>query len=197
MSAVSVVGGIYGEECSFPVRKQIFGSAGRAAAALSPHFDKVTLHTTFASEVADRIGAIFDAFGVDVERHGGSQFISFEYLHCLADPQIHPRLAKIEQQAPFEVHGDLVVQFGMIECRPTIVADICVYDPQSPTAPLPFTSSGSKARSLAIVANAGEIELLTGMSVDQGARHLVESEKRRSCCGEMWAPGGQGVWGEW
>jgi hypothetical protein len=176
MSAVSVIGGVYGEECAFPQRKQVFGSAGRAAVALSPHFDSVTLHTVLSDQAASNTLPNFDAYGVNVELHGGTQFISFEYLHCLAEPQIHPKPSKIEQQSPFHVEGDLVVQFGMMECRPTIDAGICVYDPQSPNAPLSFIESGSKARRLAFIANAGEIELLTGHSVDDGARQLVQSE---------------------
>ena len=136
MSAISVIGGVYGEECAFPLRKQVFGSAGRAAVALSPHFDSVALHTVLSDQAASKALPNFDAYDVNVELHGGTQFISFEYLHCLAEPQIHPRPSKIEQQSPFHVKGDLVVQFGMMECRPTVDAEICVYDPQSPTAPL-------------------------------------------------------------
>jgi hypothetical protein len=176
MSTVSVIGGVYGEECAFPIRKQVFGSAGRAAVALSPHFANVTLHTVLSDHAASKVLPNFDAYGINVEVHGGTQFISFEYLHCLAEPQIHPRLSKIEQQAPFHVKGDLVVQYGMMECRPTVDADVCVYDPQSSTSPMSFVKSGSKARRLAFIANADEIEMLTGQSVDDGALHLVISE---------------------
>ncbi len=176
MNAVTVVGGVYGEECAFPLRKQIFGSAGRAAIALSPHFDRVTLHTVLPNEAAAKITPIFDAYGIDVRVQSGSQFISFEYLHCLAEPQIHPRPSKIENQASFHVEADFVVQFGMMECNPSVSAGICVYDPQSPSAPKSFAQSGSKARRLAFVANAGEIELLTGQHVDAGALQLVYSE---------------------
>lgn len=176
MNAVTVVGGVYGEECAFPLRKQVYGSAGRAAIALSELVESVTLHTALSAPAAKKILPNFDAYGVNVEIHGGNQFISFEYLHCLADPQIHPRINKIEEQAPFHIKGDLVVQFGMIECKPTVDADICVYDPQSPTSPLSFVESGSKARRLAFIANAGEIELLTGQTGDGGAFQLVTSE---------------------
>lgn len=176
MRNVTVVGGVYGEECAFPLRKQVFGSAGRAAAALSTVFESVNLHTVLPEAAAAMAIPNFNAYGVNVEVHSGSQFVSFEYLHCLADPQIHPRPSTIKQQAPFHVEGELVVQFGMMECRPTVNADICVYDPQSPSAPLSFVNSGSKARRLAFVANSGEIELLTGKSVEAGAAQLVQSE---------------------
>jgi hypothetical protein len=116
MNAVAVVGGVYGEECAFPLRKQVFGSAGRAAVSLSKRFESVTLHTTLPEQVAKRVLPNFDAYGVNVKLHGGNQFISFEYLHCLADPQIHPRANKIEEQASFHIKGDLVIQFGMMEC---------------------------------------------------------------------------------
>ena len=54
MSTVSVIGGVYGEECAFPLRKQVFGSAGRVAAAISPHFDTVTLHTVLSDQAASK-----------------------------------------------------------------------------------------------------------------------------------------------
>jgi Nucleoside 2-deoxyribosyltransferase/pfkB family carbohydrate kinase len=176
MNTVAVVGGVYGEECAFPLRKQIFGSAGRAAIALSSCFESVTLRTLIPDHVASRVLPIFDSQGVNVVNLNSDQFISFEYLHCLADPQIYPRTNKIRQQTPFHVESELVVQFGMMECQPTIDAEICVYDPQSPTNPLGFKASGSKARRLAFVANAGEIELLTGLNIDDGACQLLISE---------------------
>lgn len=176
MSAVSVVGGVYGEECAFPLRKQVFGSAGRAAIALSPHFDSVTLHTLLPDIAFDRTKPLFDSFGVAIENHGGEEFISFEYLHCLAEPQIHPRQSRIIQQPAFHVQAEVVVQFGMMECAPTVEADLCIYDPQSPTLPRSFVSTGSKAGRLAFVANAGEIEALTGLDVENGAQKLVSTE---------------------
>jgi len=177
MNQIIVVGGVYGEKCAFPVRKQIFGSAGRAAIALSsPHFDSVILHTTLPENAAAQAIPNFDAYGIDVVNHGGEQFIDFEYLHCLATPLIHPRTPEIRQQKSFHVQGKLVVQFGMIECAPTVEADICIYDPQSPIAPRSFVKSGSKAGRLAFVANSTEIKLLTGLSVDEGARQLVKEE---------------------
>jgi len=176
MTALSVVGGVYGEECAFPIRRQVFGSAGRAAVALAPHFDAVTLHMVLPDLAAERVIPNFEAYGVDVVRHGGDQFISFEYLHSLAEPLIHPRLSEIVAQPSFHLDGGLVLQFGMLECSPTVRADICVYDPQSPISPKGFRQSGSTADRLAIVANAAEIRLLTRMQVDQGAMHLLKEE---------------------
>jgi hypothetical protein len=176
MNSVTVVGGVYGEECAFPPRRQVFGSAGRAAVGLAPHFSSVTLHTVLSDQAIARASPIFDAYGVDLQVQTGSQFVSFEYLHCLAEPQIHPRPSLIEMQPSFHVEGELVVQFGMMECQPTVDAEICVYDPQSPIAPASFRSSGSKARRLAFVANAGEIKLLSGKSVDEGSQELLKSE---------------------
>ena len=178
MSSIIVVGGVYGEDCAFPLRKQIFGSAGRAAIALSgSNFSSVTLHTTLPKEAADEAIPNFDAYAVDVVNHGGEQFVGFEYLHCLATPVIHPSPTLIRQQMPFHVKGELVVQFGMMECSPTVEADICVYDPQSPTDPRSFRKSGSTCGRLAFIANANEIELLTGLSLDDGARQLVRDER--------------------
>ena len=176
MNEVSVVGGVYGEECAFPIRKQVFGSAGRAAIAVSPFFSTVNLHTLLPELAANRVKPIFDSFGVDLQSHRGAEFISFEYLHCLAEPQIHPRQSRIDQQPSFHLKAELVIQFGMMECVPTVDAEICVYDPQSPSSPRGFVGSGSTARRLAFVANAAEIEALTGNDVDTGAQQLVVTE---------------------
>ncbi|WP_024514769.1 PfkB family carbohydrate kinase [Bradyrhizobium sp. Tv2a-2] len=178
MKSIDIVGGVYGETCAFPTRKQIFGSGGRAAVTLSsPHFETVRLHTILTPGAAEQAVPNFDAYDIDVVVHQGQQFISFEYLHCLSVPLVHPPIPNITQQSSFPVKGELVVQFGMMECRPTIEADVCVYDPQSATSPRLFSGAGSAAGRLAIVANAREIQLLTGLEVDEGANRLLRDEK--------------------
>ncbi|MBU6464008.1 MAG: nucleoside 2-deoxyribosyltransferase [Bradyrhizobium sp.] len=178
MKAIDIVGGVYGEICSFPIRKQIFGSAGRAAVALSsPHFERVTLHTALSRGAASQALPNFDVYGIDVVVHGGAQFISFEYLHCLSIPLVQPAISNIAEQPPFHVQGELVVQFGMLECRPTIEADVCVYDPQSAVNPRPFSNGGSKANRLAFIANAHEVQLITGLSIEAGAARIIRDEK--------------------
>ena len=176
MNSVDVVGGVYGEGCTFPHWRQIYGSAGRAAAGLAPHVDTVRLHTVMPIEQSKCITPIFESFGVDVASKPGEQFIGFDYLHCLADPVITPHQPVIHTQETFHVDAKVAILFGMMECAPSVDAEICVYDPQSPVNPQGFRDTGSKAKHLAFTANAREIEVLTGKGVKEGARDLLKSE---------------------
>ena len=113
---------------------------------------------------------------VDVASKPGEQFIGFDYLHCLADPVITPHRTVIRTQETFHVDAKVAILFGMMECAPTVDAEICVYDPQSPVNPQGFRNTGSKAKHLAFTANAGEIKVLTGKGLNEGAQDLLKSE---------------------
>ncbi|MDD9909867.1 MAG: PfkB family carbohydrate kinase [Ahrensia sp.] len=177
MTSIDVVGGVYGERCAFPDWNEIFGSVGRAAVGLSPHVDRVRLHTVLPNEQVNRVIPNFQSFGVDVSVQPGKQLIGFDYLHCLANPIISPHPDFIDPQPTFEVQSDVVVAFGMMECQPSITAEFCVYDPQSSLAPKGFRETGGSASRLAFVANQQEIERLTGSSGTDAAMQLVESER--------------------
>ena len=176
MSQIDVVGGVYGEICAFPVWDQIFGSAGRAAVALSGHVDQIRLHSAIADDVLETAQLNFGAFGVEICAHKNETFVTFDYLHCLSVPRIIPATHNIPQQKYFEVSGELVVSFGMMECTPRIKAIRCIYDPQSPIEPKTFKSTGSTAEQLVVIANNGEIELLTGKVGDESASALLTLE---------------------
>ena len=85
MSSIDIVGGVYGEGCAFPNWDEIYGSAGRAAAGLSSHFDKVTLHSMTPREHQKQITPIFHSYDVDVKWRDGVQFIGPHYCNCLSD----------------------------------------------------------------------------------------------------------------
>lgn len=176
MNSIDVIGGVYGERCAFPDWNEVYGSAGRAAAGIAPHVEKVRLHTILPPAQENRVAPIFESFGVEVKIQTSEQFIGFEYLHCLAEPKISPHPSAILTQPTFHVEAEAAILFGMMECSPTVDTEYCVYDPQSPGNPKGFRESGSKAKHLAFVANAREIELLTGMCVEDGACHLLASE---------------------
>ncbi|MFN4185732.1 MAG: PfkB family carbohydrate kinase [Hyphomonas sp.] len=177
MTAVVVVGGVYQEYCAFPEWNQIYGSAGRAAFALSSHVDQITLRTILPDKDSRRIIPNFEAFGVDVVMETGTQLIAFDYLHCLSDPVIFPRPDLIVQQPTFSVSAEVAILFGMMECTPQVSADVCVYDPQSPNHPIGFRQTGGKAKRLAIVANEREILKLGGTTdCDSAATAVLKSE---------------------
>ena len=177
MSAVEVVGGVYGERCAFPFWDEVYGSGGRAAAGLSSHVDCVRLHTVLPPEEKDAVRARLGGFGVEVAAREGGQLIGFDYLHCLSDPVVTPRVSDIRRQASLHVKAEVALLFGMMECTANVDADVCVYDPQSPTKPIGFRESGSKAKRLAFIANAHEISRLTRKTGPEAAREVLARER--------------------
>ena len=123
MSVVDVVGGVYGERCAFPLWDEVYGSAGRAAAALSSHVDSVRLHTVLPPEEQKRTAARLGSFGVHVMAREGEQLVGFDYLHCLSDPIVTPHPPDIRRQPPLNVKAETVTLFGMMECATTVEAD--------------------------------------------------------------------------
>ncbi len=176
MTSVDVIGGVYGERCAFPHWDEIYGSAGRAAAALSGHVGEIKLHTVLPDKDVSRIRPIFESFGVDVSHHQSKRLVGFEYLHCLSTPTVYPSPAAIEKSPDFEVEADVAVLFGMMECSPRVSARVCVYDPQSPSNPKGFRETGGAAERLAFVANSGELKRLVGQGGAAGAQLLLERE---------------------
>jgi nucleoside 2-deoxyribosyltransferase len=162
VTSLTVVGGVYHERCIWPEWNQVYGSAGRAAAALSGHVDAITLHcyATPETEAAFRATAALYGLNVIVERV--EQALSFEYVHALSNPTIRPSLNRLRANPPFRVTADHVLRFGMLEGTAIVEADRCVYDPQSAFDPEPFNINGSRAANLAIVGNRSEIIALGG-----------------------------------
>ena len=157
MTAITVVGGVYHEQCIWPVWDQLYGSGGRAAAALSGHVDKITLRTYARDDTAERFKAyLVGAYRFTFEPTRADQTISFEYVHSLSVPAIRPAPALIRPNEPIAVSDEVVLRFGLMEGSARVEAKRCIYDPQSAFDPKPFSQNGSKADRLAIVANRGE-----------------------------------------
>lgn len=176
MKIIDVVGGVYGEKCAFPDWNEYFGSAGRAAIGISEYVDQVRLHTIIEPTHARTVRTKFESFGVDLAAQAGTQMIGFDYLHTLSRPEIFPHPLSITQEPSFTVEADTAIYFGMMECTPKVIAETCVYDPQSAADPKRFRETGSAAKRLAVVANARELELMTGKTGDAGAKELLEAE---------------------
>ena len=177
MTALDVVGGVYGERCAFPDWNQVYGSAGRAAAALSAVVDTVRLHTVLAPAMVPIASATLQQYGVDIRHRAGVQAIGFDYLHCLANPVIGPATSAIKHQARLEVEAELIVSFGMMECDVRTRSKKCVYDPQSPVRPIGFRAQGSETHHLAFIANASEAAALTGVEPLLAGQKLLELER--------------------
>jgi hypothetical protein len=154
-----VVGGAYGEECSFPQRQVFRGSGGRAAAILASLGAEVVLSTVTGPELGATFQSIAAKLGYELKAREGSQDIWFRYRHPLARPTIFPMVIERPTHAP-PIEADLALVFGMVEGRLPIRARRVVYDPQDGFAAKAFGENGSTA--------AGEVAIVLSYSEGLG-----------------------------
>jgi nucleoside 2-deoxyribosyltransferase len=172
---ITVVGGVYRERCMRPRWDEVFGSAGRAASALSRLGTEVRLHgyadAISKNAMAERAKAENFSFDPQVISEG----VQFHYAHGLAHPSIKRPSAKVR---PLEVTGNHIVRFGMIESTAIVKGDYVVYDPQNVGRPEPFSENGSEAQHLALVLNRFEASELIGarLSVPETASRLCDTQ---------------------
>lgn len=159
---ITVVGGVYAERCIEPFWDDVYGSAGRAAAAISGAIPDVRLVTYRAEDLADGVENLAAVYGLAVEGPAISTGVGFDYMHSLAEPRITPRPDALLQQQPLAVDDDVVLRFGMLEGTAVVRARRAVYDPQSAFDPRPFHENGSSAQELAVILNMLEARRLTG-----------------------------------
>jgi nucleoside 2-deoxyribosyltransferase len=171
---ITVAGGVYQERCITPEWHQLYGSGGRAAAALTS-FGRVALHAYVGSPEVRSLLALAAAVGFDVAPIETKETIGFFYFHPLSVPVINP--PRVPFASPMVVEGDTILRFGMLEGDAVVHGRRVVYDPQSAHAPQPFGANGSRAESLAIVLNRHELALLTGdLNLKSAAVELLRRE---------------------
>lgn len=158
----TVVGGVYAERCVEPHWDDVYGSAGRAAAAISAATPGVRLLTYRATPLAGAFESLANAYGLKIEGPEVAEEIAFDYFHPLAVPKISPRPDAITQQAPILVEDDVVLRFGMLEGDAVVTAGTVVYDPQSAFDPRPYGENGSTAARVALILNLHEARKFTG-----------------------------------
>jgi len=158
---VVVIGGSYGEECSFPARQIFRGSGGRAAAILSSLGAQVVLSTVTGPLLTSTFQNIAAKLGYTLDAYPGPQDIWFRYRHPLGRPTIFPREIAESANVP-PLKAELVLAFGMVDGRLSVSARKAVYDPQDGVAAKPFGENGSTADELAIVLSHSEGVGLTG-----------------------------------
>jgi len=174
MTAITVVGGVYHERCIWPEWDQLYGSAGRAAAALSGHVEQVRLCTYARSDTSTFFQPYASLYGFTFDPIDAAQTISFEYVHSMSTPTICPPVGRIRQNRQIVVSDEVVLRFGLLEGTAVVTANRCVYDPQSAFSPEAFSANGSQASHLAIVANRSEVLAMSGASDPiEGARSLL------------------------
>jgi hypothetical protein len=171
-----VVGGLYKELCSIPHWDSVFGSGGRAAAAISIFPEKSTLHT-YVENMSNEGIHYLKELGLVVNCYPRPTNIVFAYFHPLSKPYIQPNLNEIHQLPSINVSGNAVLRFGFVEGDAIVEADRAVYDPQTWRGAPSFRANGSQAQQLAIVLNEVELKLGTKLeSLDAAAAQLMEHE---------------------
>jgi nucleoside 2-deoxyribosyltransferase len=177
---IDVVGGTYFEFCKEPNWFQIFGSGGRAAAAISRLTKRVRLHTYTSGAAQPHVTALANTFGFTVDSHQAETSITFLFGHPLGVPTIRPSLRRIRRLDPIRVAGHVILRFGMLEGEAIVQGDRVVYDPQSSHDPRPFSENGSMAKRLAIVANSAEAEVLSGKNNLRAAARAILTKENAS-----------------
>jgi hypothetical protein len=177
MKRLTVAGGVYHERCIWPNWDEVYGSAGRAAAAIvTSHVDEVRLISCIRPDTQTYFSPYANAYGVKLEATESTQTVSFEYFHSLSTPVVVPSPASIERQPTLNAVDEVVLRFGMLESSVHVEATKCIYDPQSAYSPEDFYANGSIANELAIVANSTEIRALSGTKdAVGGAQKIVDS----------------------
>lgn len=157
---ITVVGGAYGEECSFPPRQIYRGSGGRAAAILTTLGAEVTFSTVIGPQFDHEFRTIAKNVGYTLDAQLGVEEIWFRYRYPLGHPSIYPVSPKLAHYDRPTI-AEAVLAFGMIEGRPKVHAQRAVYDPQDGSRSQSFGANGSTANELALVVSYSEGFALT------------------------------------
>jgi len=178
---ISVIGGTYQEICAEPERDELYGSGGRAAAALTELSSGIEFHTPLPLAQWPVLQALADTMNFTAKPYGSPQLVRFEYFHGLSKPEIFPPVHLMEAPEEYTLKAEHVLRYGMIEGDAVVIADQAVYDPQDVVSPARFSANGSTARRLAYVLNRGEAQRLTESQDRQSdpeetVRELAEHE---------------------
>lgn len=175
---LTIVGGVYLEQCVQPLWSALFGSAGRALSAVTDLAPQELKLVTYADErTRSQVEMLAASAGGAVEIYPCDSTVSFDYLHPLATPVISPALSRIVQSVPIKVSGKVVLRYGMLEGDAIIDADVAIYDPQSAFGAVAFSANGSSARRLAVVLNQAEAMSISGLREPMAAASWLLKEE--------------------
>lgn len=189
-----VVGGTYDEFCFEPRWQEKYGSGLRACRAITSIDPNIDIQfKTFGNDNTElylkQIEIVFPRIKSDITKFETP--VSFYYDHPLITPRIFPRLDTINKQLNnLNIAGDDVLYFGLIEGSANVAGDRVVYDPQSPTNPIPFSQTGSSAKELAVVINYNEASRMARTyDVEAIKKFFLEEEKAEVLVLKMGAKG--------
>lgn len=155
---MKVVGGCYRETCETPNWNALYGSGGRAAAALADLDASLEFFTYRPAGSLVEVNSRLSARNAVHSLESNSEIV-FSYFHPLSKPVIHPAKDTLKVQGPIRVSGDVILRFGMMEGEAIVDAERVVFDPQTCGLTTSFYDNGSQARRLALVLNEAELSL--------------------------------------
>lgn len=167
-----IAGGLYRELCHVPAWNAVFGSGGRAAAAVSALSPGSILHSYVEDFESPGVISLKE-LGIELCLSLRPTAIVFAYFHPLSRPHIQPPPDEIERKPPIQVSGDAVLRFGFLEGDAVVEARRAIYDPQTWRNPAPFGANGSVAGELAVVLNELELRSATGLNDLSSAASLL------------------------
>lgn len=159
---ITIVGGVYREVCVRPHTDEIYGSAGRAAAAIAEYAgdNQVELHCYVDQNSKVVIENFANLYSFKVISTDVDLGVTFEYLHGLAEPKVYKPAALYP---PISVIAENVIRFGMLEGTAIVDCKYAVYDPQSAQIPESFRANGSSVEHLALILNRNEAVAMSGL----------------------------------
>lgn len=126
-----IVGGSYRETCSNPEMDRIYGSGGRAAAAVGPLSPGTRLHTYAHRSWAQGVRSTMAAFDVAAHVTEIAEELRFRYFYPLQLDRAPPVPGDGRGLGPLAATGDVALAFGMLEGAPVVTARRAVFDPQA------------------------------------------------------------------
>lgn len=160
---MEIVGGSYRERCIYPLKDRIWGSGGRAAAAVGELSPGSSLHTYASRRWAADVRATMAAFRIWANVSEIEHDLLFQYYHPLQKDRTPTRLST--PYPSLDVKGDAVLAFGMIEGSAVVTAGRAVFDPQGPDLHAAALAPGSQVDELAYVV--GDYLLGTDPRIDE------------------------------
>ena len=164
-----IVGGTYREICAYPVYQQLVGSGLRAALALSEAIPNLNFKTCLAEADIDDFLEVAAARGIRSVITPTTATIIFSYLHPLKKPAMYPQIAEEEMFRLEKFQAERVLCYGMAEAITPVESTWLVYDPQSL---IPFESTGSKSKHLALILNKKEAAYFCKTTIESDINQL-------------------------
>ncbi len=187
---ILVVGGTYNEYCFEPYWDEIFGSGLRGCSAILAldNAQKIQFHTFLDKSAVEHLNSFKQLYSNFDFKFGQIESTpTFSYDHPLSVPRIFPRPDSIDRsQNHLNVTGDNILYYGLLEGTASVAGKKVVYDPQSPSNPIPFSDTKSTADQLVVIVNSHEAEIICGSNrITDIKSFFLEKEKAEACIIKM------------